>query len=39
MVERHASINDLQIDESDRLFLWTLGPRPDHHPSLTELGL
>lgn len=39
MVERHASINDLQIDESDRLFLWTLGPRPAGHPSLTELGL
>lgn len=39
MAERHASINDLQIDESDRLFRWPQGRRPDGHPSLSELGL
>jgi nuclear transport factor 2 (NTF2) superfamily protein len=39
MAERHASINDLQIDESDRLFRWLQGQRPDDHPSLSELGL
>jgi nuclear transport factor 2 (NTF2) superfamily protein len=36
---RHASINDVAIDESERLFHWTLGPRPDDHPRLTDLGL
>jgi len=37
---RHASINDLQIDEADRLFQWPApGRRPDEHPGLTELGL
>jgi nuclear transport factor 2 (NTF2) superfamily protein len=36
---RHASINDLPIEEKDRLFHWTLGRRPDNHPGLTELGL
>jgi uncharacterized protein len=36
---RHASINDLPIDEKDRLFHWPLGRRPDDHPGLTELGL
>jgi len=39
MAERHASINDLQIDESDRLFHWSQGRRPDDHPSLSNLGL
>lgn len=39
MHHRHASINDLQINESDRLFRWALGPRPSDHPGLTELGL
>lgn len=39
MAERHASINDIQISESDRLFHWPLGRRPDDHPSLRELGL
>ena len=40
MVVRHASINDLQIDEADRLFQWPApGRRPDEHPGLTELGL
>lgn len=36
---RIASINDLAILESDRLFFWPLGSRPDAHPGLSELGL
>lgn len=36
---RHASINDLLIQASDRLFHWSLGPRPTDHPGLTELSL
>jgi len=39
MAMRHASINDLAIDESARLFHWPQGPRPVEHPGLTELGL
>lgn len=39
MRERHASINDLPIDETDRLFRWPLGVRPADHPGLTMLGL
>ncbi|GAM18970.1 hypothetical protein SAMD00019534_021450 [Acytostelium subglobosum LB1] len=39
MERRYASINDLQISESERLFHWPLGRRPDDHPSLSELGL
>jgi nuclear transport factor 2 (NTF2) superfamily protein len=39
MVERHASINDLSITASERLFHWPQGRRPDDHPSLSELGL
>lgn len=39
MEHRHASINDLEIAESDRLFRWPLGRRPDDHPELSELGL
>lgn len=39
MTHRHASINDLPIKESDRLFHWPLGRRPDDHPSLSDLGL
>ncbi|MBX2836372.1 MAG: nuclear transport factor 2 family protein [Gammaproteobacteria bacterium] len=39
MMKRLASINDLAIDESDRLFHWTQGPRPSSHPELSELGL
>lgn len=39
MSARHASINDLPIDESDRKFRWPLGPRPSQHPGLSELGL
>lgn len=39
MTERHASINDVAILESERKFLWPLGPRPADHPELSELGL
>ena len=39
MQVRHASINDLAIEESDRLFRWPQGRRPDDHPGLSELGL
>ena len=40
MEQRHASINDVRIDESERLFHWDRsGPRPAGHPGLTELGL
>jgi nuclear transport factor 2 (NTF2) superfamily protein len=39
MAQRHASINDLPIAETERLFHWPLGPRPQDHPGLTELGL
>jgi nuclear transport factor 2 (NTF2) superfamily protein len=39
MARRIASINDLPIHERDRKFFWPLGPRPDDHPGLSELGL
>ena len=40
MAERHASINDVAIEESERKFRWDAsGPRPADHPGLTELGL
>ena len=39
MRRRHASINDLPITETERLFHWPLGRRPDDHPGLSELGL
>jgi uncharacterized protein len=39
MALRFASINDLPITESDRIFRWPTGPRPAHHPGLSELGL
>jgi len=42
MTHRHASINDLPISESQRLFRWsrdTGSRRPDDHPSLSDLGL
>jgi uncharacterized protein len=39
MHRRYASINDLPIDESERLFHWPDGRRPDDHPTLSELGL
>lgn len=39
MAVRRASINDLAIEEHERLFRWPLGPRPEDHPGLTDLGL
>ena len=39
MQRRIASINDLEIDESERKFHWPLGRRPDDHASLSDLGL
>ena len=39
MAQRHASINDLKITETERKFHWPLGRRPDDHPELTEMGL
>jgi nuclear transport factor 2 (NTF2) superfamily protein len=40
MEERHASINDLPIKESDRKYHWDRsGPRPADHSSLSDLGL
>jgi nuclear transport factor 2 (NTF2) superfamily protein len=38
MRTRHASINDLHITEADRTFRWPLGPRPQDHPGLSDLG-
>ncbi len=40
MAERYASINDLPISESERLFRWPApGARPADHPGLSDLGL
>ncbi|MFT2091216.1 DUF1348 family protein [Paraglaciecola sp. 2405UD69-4] len=39
MQKRYASINDLAIEASERKFLWPLGPRPEDHPGLSDLGL
>lgn len=39
MERREASINDIAIRESERLFLWQGDRRPDDYPGLTALGL
>jgi nuclear transport factor 2 (NTF2) superfamily protein len=40
MTHRYASVNDVPIDETDRLFHRDAsGPRPADHPGLSELGL
>lgn len=39
MHHRYASINDIKISESERLYLWPSGRRPDDHPGLSQLGL
>lgn len=39
MHTRIASINDPLIIDTERLFRWPAGRRPDDHPGLTELGL
>ena len=36
---RIASINDVPIAATERLFHWPAGRRPDDHPSLSDLGL
>lgn len=38
MRRREASINDSPITEAERHFHWPLGPRPEDHPGLSELG-
>jgi uncharacterized protein len=39
MHHRYACINDLPIKEDDRKYHWPLGPRPEGHPGLSDLGL
>ncbi|EPE94187.1 nuclear transport factor 2 family protein [Rhizobium grahamii] len=40
MRRRHASINDLPIQEEERKYRWDRGgPRPVDHPGLSDLGL
>ena len=39
MRRRVASINDLPISEADRKYHWPLGPRPEGHAGLSDLGL
>lgn len=39
MKQRHASINDVKIEESERMFLWEGDKRPLDYPGLTELAL
>jgi len=39
MRRRIASINDLPIGEAERKYRWPLGPRPEAHPGLSDLGL
>ncbi|KXV41570.1 50S ribosomal protein L21 [Gluconobacter japonicus] len=39
MDERHASINDVRIGDSERLFRWEESVRPDFHLGLSEMGL
>jgi len=38
MSRRIASINDLPIAASERKYHWPLGPRPDEHSGLSDLG-
>jgi uncharacterized protein len=39
MKSRHASINDMPIEESERKLRWEGNVRPDDYPGLSELGL
>jgi uncharacterized protein len=40
MKRRHASINDVPIEDADRKYHWNLdGPRPSDHPGLSDLDL
>ena len=36
MRRRLASINEHPIAETDRVFLWAIGRRPDEHPELSD---
>lgn len=38
MRRRLASINEHPISESERMFHWPLGRRPEDYPSLSDLG-
>lgn len=38
MINRHTSINDVSISESERKFHWPPGRRPDDHPGLSSFG-
>lgn len=40
MKTRHASINDVAITDTERLFHWdSAASRPEDHPGLSDLGL
>ncbi len=39
MRRREGSINDVPIQETNRMFRWPAGPRPADHPGLSDLGL
>ncbi|MFS4582780.1 DUF1348 family protein [Phaeobacter sp. C3_T13_0] len=39
MAHRQASINEQSIRPDERKFHWPLGPRPNAHPGLSDLGL
>ncbi len=39
MHHRYACINDLPIKDAERKYRWPLGPRPEGHPGLSDLGL
>lgn len=39
MRRREASINDVAIEEKDRLFRWPQGTRPDDHPGISQLDI
>ena len=39
MRRRYACINDLPINEADRLYHWPIGRRPDDHRGLSDLNL
>jgi len=39
MQKRYASINDLEINEGERKFLWQGALRPDDYASLSEMDL
>lgn len=38
IARRFTSANEQEIRESDRMLRWAEGPRPEDHPSLSELG-